>query len=82
MYQVNELYESFKDEWGHTYLVKKSNAVGFFKSLDAIEESYSEHKDEDVFNEEFNDLLEYFNVKTLEDERHYVVLLDDVEEDE
>lgn len=81
MYQVNELYETFKDEWGHTYLVSKSNAVGFFKSLDAIGESYSEHKDEYVFNEEFDDLLDYFNVKTLEGERHYVVLLDDVKGD-
>lgn len=51
MYQVNELYETFKDDDGHTYLVSKSNAVGFFKSLDAIEESYSEHKDEYVFYE-------------------------------
>lgn len=81
MHTVKQLYETFKDDSGHTYLVKKEYGRGFFKQLDNIEEAYSEHNDEDVYYEQFDDLLSYFNVERLEDDRYYVVKLNDILED-
>ena len=78
MYKVKQLYVVFDDDSGHKYLIPKDEYGAFVKCLSRIEESYSEHKDEDIYYEELNDLLEYFSKHTLEGEPYYVVLPEDL----
>lgn len=74
MFKVKQLYVVFDDGDGHKYLIPKEDYSKFDKAYTRIEDSYEEHKDEDVFYEESNDLLEAFSDGTLEGELHYVVL--------
>lgn len=74
MIKVKQLYVVFDDGDGHKYLIPKADYSKFDKAYTRIEDSYEEHKDEDVFYEESNGLLEAFSDGTLEGELHYVVL--------
>ena len=80
--KVKQLYVDISDDDGHTYLIKKEDASAFEKALSRIEDSYSEHNDEDIYYEEFNDLIEYFEGKVLEGEQVFVVLPEDIIEGE
>lgn len=82
MFKVKQLYVVFDDGDGHNYLIPKEDYSKFDKAYTRIEDSYEEHKDEDVFYEESNDLLEAFSDGTLEGELHYVVLDEHVIEGE
>ena len=74
MYKVKQLYVVFDDDGGHKYLIPKDEYGAFEKCLSRIEESYSEHKDEDIYYDELNDILDAFSDQRLEGELHYVVL--------
>lgn len=82
MIKVKQLYVVFNDGDGHKHLIPKEDYIKFDKAFTRIEDSYEEHKDEDVFYEESNDLLEAFSDGTLEGELHYVVLDEHVVEGE
>ena len=78
MDKVKQLYVVFDDGDGHQYLIPKEDYSKFDKAYTRIEDSYEEHKDEDVFYEESNDLLEVFSDGRLEGELYYVVLDEDI----
>lgn len=78
MYKVKQLYVVFDDDSGHKYLIPKDEYGAFEKCLSRIEESYSEHKDEDIYYDELNDILDALSDQRLEGERVYVVLPNDL----
>ena len=82
MYKVKQMYVIFDDDGGHKYLIPKDEYGTFDKCLSRIEESYSEHKDENIYYDELNDLLQAFSDGMLEGELHYVVLDEHVIEGE
>ena len=82
MYKVKELYIVFDDDSGHKYLIPKDEYGAFEKCLSRIEESYSEHKDEDIYYDELNDILDTFADQRLEGEEVHVVLDEHVIEGE
>lgn len=82
MYKVKQLYVVFDDDGGHKYLIPKDEYGAFIKCLSRIEESYSEHKDEDIYYDELDDILDAFAYQRLEGERVYVVLSNDLIEGE
>ena len=82
MYKVKQLYVVFDDDSGHKYLIAKDEYGAFEKCLSRIEESYSEHKDEDIYYDELNDILDAFSDQRLEGEEIYVVLDEHVIEGE
>ena len=82
MYKVKELYIVFDDDSGHKYLIPKDGHGAFEKCLSRIEESYSEHKDENVYHDELNDILDAFADQRLEGEEVFVVLPNDLVEGE
>ena len=81
-YKVKQLYGLFDDNSGHKYLIPKDECGAFEKCLSRIEESYSEHKDEDIYYDELNDILDAFADQRLEGEEVYVVLPNDLVEGE
>ena len=82
MYKVKQMYVIFDDDSGHKYLIPKTEYGAFEKCLSRIEESYSEHKDEDIYYDELNDILDAFADQRLEGEEVYVVLDEHVIEGE
>ena len=68
------LYYIYEDDSGHRYLIPKESQSSFSKALTRVEESFEEHKDEDIYYEELDDLLSYFSKGCLEGEEYYVVL--------
>ena len=78
MYKVKELYVVFDDGDGHKYLIQKDEYGAFEKCLSRIEESYLEHKDEYIYYDELNDILDAFSDQRLEGEEVFVVLPDDL----
>ena len=81
MYKVKQLYVVFDDNSGHKYLIPKDEFGAFEKCLSRIEESFDEHKDEDIYYDELNDILDAFADQRLEGEEVYVVLSNDLIED-
>ena len=82
MYKVKQLYVVFDDDDGHKYLIPKDEYGAFVKCLSRIEEAYSEHKDEDIYYDELNDILEAFSDQRLEGEEVFIVLPNDLIEGE
>ena len=82
MYKVKQLYVVFDDDSGHKYLIPKDEYRRFEKALERIEESFDEHKDEDIYYDELNDILDAFSDQRLEGEEVYVVLSNDLIEGE
>ena len=78
MYKVKQMYVIFDDDGGHKYLIPKDEYGTFDECLSRIEESYSEHKDEDIYYDELNDILDAFADQRLEGEEIYVVLPSDL----
>lgn len=78
MYKVKQMYVIFDDDCGHKYLIPKGEYGAFIKCLSRIEESFAEHKDEDVYYDELNDILEAFSDQRLEGEEVFVVLSNDL----
>ena len=78
MYKVKQMYAIFDDDGGHKYLIPKDEYGAFIKCLSRIEESYLEHKDEDIYYDELNDILDAFSDQRLEGEEVFVVLPDDL----
>ena len=72
------LYYIYEDDSGHRYLIPKGSQPSFSKALTRVEDSFYEHKDEDVYYEELDDLLSYFSKGCLEGEEYYVVLASDL----
>lgn len=81
MYKVKQLYVVFDDDDGHKHLIPKFEYRHFEKALERIEESFDEHKDEDIYYDELNDILDAFADQTLEGEEVFVVLSNDLIED-
>lgn len=78
MFKVKQLYVVFDEGDGHKYLIPKADYSKFDKAYTRIEESYSEHKDEDIYYDELNDILDAFSNQRLEGEEIYVVLPNDL----
>ena len=78
MYKVKQLYIVFDDDSGHKYLIPKDEYGAFVKCLSRIEYSFDEHKDEDIYYDELNDILDAFADQRLEGEEVYVVLPNDL----
>ena len=76
------MYVVFDDDSGHKYLIPKDEYGTFDECLIRIEESFAEHKDEDIYYDELNDILEAFADQRLEGEEVYVVLPNDLIEGE
>mgnify|MGYP000379052667 FL=1 len=84
MYKVKQLYVDVSDGDGHTYLIKLEDIEAFEKELSVLENklSFDLTYDEDDFCNDFENLVEHFNAKSLEGERVYVVLSEDLIEGE
>ncbi len=84
MYKVKQLYVDVSDDDGHTYLIKLEDIEAFEKELSVLENklSFDLTYDEDDFHCDFENLVEHFNAKSLEGERVYVVLSEDLIEGE
>lgn len=84
MYKVKQLYVDVSDDDGHTYLIKLEDIESFEKELSVLENklSFDLTYDEDDFCNDFENLVEHFNAKSLEGERVYVVLSNDLIEGE
>ena len=78
MIKVKQLYVAFDDDSGHKYLIPKDEYGAFEKCLSRIEDSFDEHKDEDIYYDELNDILDAFSNQRLEGEEIYVVVPNDV----
>ena len=81
-YKVKQMYVIFDDDGGHKYLIPKDEYGTFDECLSRIEESYSEHKDEDIYYDELDDILDAFAYQRLEGEEVFVVLSNDLIEGE
>ena len=80
MIKVKQLYVDVSDNDGHTYLIKSEYIKAFEKELKVLEDKLNfdfNYGKEDYCND-FENLLEYFNAKSLEGGIVFVVLPDDV----
>ena len=84
MYKVKQLYVDVSDDDGRTYLIKREDIEVFEKELSVLENklSFDLTYDEDDFCNDFENLVEHFNAKSLEGERVFVVLSNDLIEGE
>ena len=82
MYKVKQLYVVFDDGDGHKHLIPKFEYRHFEKALERIEDSFDGHKDEDIYYDKLNDILDAFADQRLEGEEIYVVLPNDLIESE
>lgn len=80
MYKVKQLYVDVSDDDGHTYLIKLEDIEAFEKELSVLENklSFDLTYGEDDYCNDFEKLVEHFNAKSLEGERVYVVLSEDL----
>ena len=84
MIKVKQLYVDVSDGDGHTYLIKREDINSFEKELKVLEDklNFDFNYGEDDYYNDFQNLIEYFNAKSLEGEQVFVVLPDDVVEGE
>ena len=87
MYKVKQLYVDVSDDDGHKYPIKLEDIEAFEKELSVLENKlcFDFNYGEDDYCNDFENLVEHFNAKSLEGERVYVVLSNDIiegEEDE
>lgn len=81
-YQMNKeihMYYIYDDGEGHRYLIPREVYRSFSKAITRVDESFDEHKDEDVYYEELDDVLSHFSKGCLEGEEYYVVLASELE---
>ena len=84
MIKVKQLYVDVSGDDGHTYLIKREDIKSFENELKVLEDklNFDFNYGEDDFCNDFQNLIEYFNAKSLEGEQVFVVLPDDVVEGE
>ena len=84
MYKVKQLYVDVSDDDGHTYLIKREDIEAFKKKLKVLEDKlcFDFNYGEDDYCNDFENLVEHFNAKSLEGEEVYVVLSEDLIEGE
>ena len=80
MIKVKQLYVDVSDDDGHTYLIKREDIKSFEKELKVLEDklNFDFNYGKDDYYNDFQNLIEYFNAKSLEGEQVFVVLPDDV----
>ena len=80
MIKVKQLYVDVSDGDGHTYLIKREDIKSFEKELKVLEDklNFDFNYGEDDYYNDFQNLIEYFNAKSLEGEQVFVVLPEDV----
>ena len=80
MIKVKQLYVDVSDDDGHTYLIKREDIKSFEKELKVLEDklNFDFNYGEDDYYNDFQNLIEYFNAKSLEGEQVFVVLPEDV----
>ena len=80
MYKVKQLYVDVSDDDGRTYLIKREDIEAFIKKLKVLEDKlcFDFNYGEDDYCNDFDNLVEHFNAKSLEGERVYVVLSEDL----
>lgn len=77
MFQVKELYVKFNDDDGHSYLINQDIAKGFEQAVDDLYGALFQ-EDEDLYYEEYENLLDMFGAIRLEGEDVFAVLPKDV----
>lgn len=84
MYKVKQLYVDVSDGDGHTYLIKLEDIESFEQKLKVLEDKlcFDFNYGEDDYCNDFENLVEHFNAKSLEGEGVYVVLSEDLIEGE
>ena len=84
MYKVKQLYVDVSDDDGRTYLIKPEDIEAFKKELKVLEDKlyFDFNYGEDDYCNDFENLVEHFNAKSLEGEEVYVVLSEDLIEGE
>ena len=84
MIKVKQLYVDVSDDDGHTYLIKREDIKSFEKELKVLEDKlcFDFNYGEDDYYNDFENLVEHFNAKSLEGEEVYVVLPEDLIEGE
>ena len=84
MYKSKQLYVDVSDDDGHTYLIKLEDVEDFEKELSVLENklSFDLTYDEDDYCNDFENLVEHFNAKSLEGGKVYIVLPEDIIEGE
>ena len=85
MYKVKQLYVVFDDGDGHKYLIKREDIEAFKKELEVLEDKLRFDFDyvADDYCNDVENLIEHFNTKSLTGEEVYVVLPNDlIEENE
>ena len=84
MIKVKHLYVDVSDGDGHTYLIKREDIKFFEKELKVLEDklNFDFNYGEDDYYNDFQNLIEYFNAKSLEGEQVFVVLPEDLIEGE
>ena len=84
MYKVKQLYVDVSDGDGHTYLIKREDIEAFKKELKVLEDKlcFDFNYGADDYCNDFENLIEYFNAKSLEGGEVFVVLPDDLIEGE
>ena len=82
MIKVKQLYVDVSDDYGHTYLVKREDIKSFKKEWKVLEDklNFDFNYGKDDYYNDFQNLIEYFNAKSLEGEEVFVVLHEDVVE--
>ena len=80
MYKVKQMYVIFDDDDGHTYLIKREDIEAFEKKLKVLEDKlcFDFNYGADDYCNDFENLVEHFNAKSLEGEEVYVVLSNDL----
>ena len=80
MIKVKQLYVDVSDDYGHTYLVKREGIKSFEKELKVLEDklNFDFNYGKDDYYNDFQNLIEHFNAKSLEGEQVFVVLPEDV----
>ena len=80
MIKVKQLYVDVSDDDGHTYLIKREDIKSFEKELKVLEDklNFDFNYGKDDYYNDFQNLIEYFNAKSLECEEVFVVLPEDI----
>ena len=80
MIKVKQLYVDVSYDDGDTYLIKLEDINSFEKELKVLEDklNFDFNYGEDDFCNDFQNLIEYFNAKSLEGEQVFIVLPEDV----
>ena len=70
MYKVKQLYVDVSDDDGYTYLIKREGIEAFEKKLKVLEDKlyFDFNYGEDDYCNDFKNLVEHFNAKSLEGE--------------